>query len=381
MKKSLFVLTLMFVTVAAWAQPEVTKAYNANDDGDYAAAAKYIEEAIENDRAAGKEKTWRYRGNIYLNIVKSEDEQLRNQFPQALGKAQKSYMKALEMGSNYEDVIQAGLQQLRVIAVNSGIADFSSKEYESAIEKFQISKEITNHFDMIDSLAIYNTALSYEKMGNLDSALVGYQRAAEINYNVPTVYMLIASIQRQQGNEDAALQTVKDARKKYPEDEALLREELNYYLSNQMFDEAKSRLNEAIEKNPEDKNLFYALGVVYDELEEDEKAVEAYKSALEIDPDYFDANFNLGILYYNSGVEIIQAAGEIPPSQQKKYEAEVAKAKDIFKKAVPYLEKAKELEPEDENTLRSLMAIYARTNQDEKYKAIQKELGIEPAEK
>jgi len=371
----------MFIALGAWAQPEVTKAYNANDDGDYATAAGYIEEAVNNDRAAGKEKTWRYRGNIYKNIVLSEDEELRNQFPQALSKAHDSYMKALEMGSNYEDVIQGGLQQLRVVAVNSGISDFSAQNYEAAIEKFKISKEIMSHFNVIDSLSIYNTALSYEKMGKLDSALVKYQRAAEINYNVPTVYLLIANIQREQGNEDAAVETIKAARKKYPEDEGLLREELNYYLQNQMYAEAKERLNEAIDKNPEDKNLQYALGVVYDELDEDDKAIEAYKAALAIDSSYFDANFNLGILYYNNGVEIIQAAGEIPPSEQKKYEAEVAKAKKLFSKAVPYLEKAKEMEPDDKNTLRSLMAIYARTNQDAKYKAIQKELGIEPSEK
>lgn len=379
MKKSLFVLSLMFIALGATAQPEVTKAYNANEDGKFETAAGYIEEAIENDRAAKKEKTWRYRGNIYLNIVKSEDEELLQKFPDAISKAHDSYTKALEMGTSYEKEILGALNQLRVAAVNTGIADFSNKEYEDAIDKFQISKQIMERFDVIDSLAIYNTALSYEKLGDTEKAIEGYQMAADIGYNVPGVYMMIANLQRVEGDKEAALETIKEARKEYPDDEGLLREELNYYLENQMFAEAKERLKEAIEKNPDDKNLHYALGVVFDELEEDEQAVKAYQKSLAIDPDYFDANFNLGILHYNNGVEIIQAAGEIPPSEQKKYEAEVAKAKDIFKKAAPYLEKAREIEPKDESTLRSLMAIYARTNQDDKYKDIQKDLGIEPS--
>ena len=36
-------------------------AYNANKEGDFATAATYIEQAIQNPKANVKNKTWRYR--------------------------------------------------------------------------------------------------------------------------------------------------------------------------------------------------------------------------------------------------------------------------------------------------------------------------------
>ena len=48
-------------------------------------------------------------------------------------------------------------------------------------------------------------------------------------------------------------------------------------------------------------------------------------------------------------------------SQEKKeYNAGVAKFKAIFKKSLPYLEKALELQPNDINTLASLKEVYAK---------------------
>ena len=54
----------------AHGQKQVVSAYNANKAGKYADAATYIDEAITVEKAALKEKTWRYRGEIYLNIAK-----------------------------------------------------------------------------------------------------------------------------------------------------------------------------------------------------------------------------------------------------------------------------------------------------------------------
>ena len=46
------------------AQKDVVSAYNANQDGDYLKAAEFIDQAILDEKANVKEKTWRCRGNI-----------------------------------------------------------------------------------------------------------------------------------------------------------------------------------------------------------------------------------------------------------------------------------------------------------------------------
>ena len=85
-------MALAAISFQGLAQKEVVSAYNANKEGDYATAASYIEQAIENPKANVKNKTWRYRGEIYLNI--SKDSTLFAAFPDALTIAKDSYMKA-----------------------------------------------------------------------------------------------------------------------------------------------------------------------------------------------------------------------------------------------------------------------------------------------
>src|SRR5690606_27685069 len=114
--------------------------------------------------------------------------------------------------------------------------------------------------------------------------------------------------------------------------------------------------------------LFSSLGVVYDNMgnadgvpaaqsaEYLKKSEEAYKKALEIKPDYIDALFNLGALHINQGVKITEKANTI--TDNVIYAKEVKKADEHFKIAMPYLEKALELNPSDpamrKNTLLSL---------------------------
>ena len=101
------------------------------------------------------------------------------------------------------------------------------------------------------------------------------------------------------------------------------------------------------------------------------EAIEAYKKALAVKTDYFDANYNLGALYFNQAVQGTNAANDMwkprmtkaESAEQKRLEDE---AKALFETARPYLEAAHAIDAEDLETMRSLKDIYARTGEDEK---------------
>ena len=59
----------------------------------------------------------------------------------------------------------------------------------------------------------------------------------------------------------------------------------------------------------------------------------------------------------------MNAANEI--KDNKKYTAALDEANSIFVKARPYLEKAHEVMPEDESTMRSLRDVYVRLGEDD----------------
>jgi hypothetical protein len=75
---------------------------------------------------------------------------------------------------------------------------------------------------------------------------------------------------------------------------------------------------------------------------------------------YFDAYYNIGALYYNRAVKYIEEANKVPAKEVQKYDDLMAKAAVEFKNALPYMEKADQVKPNDKNALESLKNIYFR---------------------
>ncbi len=367
------VLTLVALAtcVQGYGQKEVVSAYNANKEGDFATAAVYIEQAIENPKANVKNKTWRYRGEIYLNI--SRDSALFAAYPDALVRAKESYFKAQELDArgSYKSEIQVGLGQVQMAASNAGIGNYNSGNYASAGAFFDLGAEIARAFDTTDTMAVYNSALCYEKAEEVDLAIDRYRACADIQYQVPNVFLFISNLYRENGREAEALQTLAEARAMYPREQSLIIEELNIYLSNEEFDKAKENLALAAEQDPTNEILWFSLGSVLDNLGNVDEAIDAYKKALEIKADYFDANYNLGALYFNQAVQGINEANDMWKPRMTKSESQNQKqieddAKALFMTAKPYLEAAHLADEDDLETMRSLRDIYARTGDDEK---------------
>ena len=369
--KNLFTLLALACCVQSFGQKEVVSAYNANKEGDFATAATYIEQAILNPKANVKNKTWRYRGEIYLNI--SNDSALFAAYPDALTRAKDSYMKAQELDSkgSYDDEIRVGLGQVQVAASNTGIGKYNTGDYGSAGAFFDLGAEIASAFDATDTMAIYNSALCYEKAGEVDLAVARYRACADIQYQVPNVFLFISNLYRSNGREAEALETLSEARGLYPREQSLIIEELNIYLTNEEFDKAKENLTLAAEQDPTNEILWFSLGSVLDNLGNAEEAIDAYKKALEVNSDYFDANYNLGALYFNQAVQGINEANDMWKPRMTKTESDKQKAleqsaKDLFETAKPFLEAAHAINEGDLETMRSLRDIYARTGDDDK---------------
>ena len=371
MKQFLMIIGCLF-TISIMGQKEVVSAYNANKDGDYRTASTYIEQAILIEKSKTKEKTWRYRGNIYLNI--SSDSSLAIEYPNALRTAMESFLKAQEFDvkGRYEDEIKLGLAQVQTEANGYGISYYNTNSFDKAGNLFDLASEVARKFEMIDTMAIYNAALCYEKAGLNDLAIDRYKECAEIEYQVPNVFLFISTLYRDAENDEEALKILQEARVTYPREQSLIIEELNIYLTNQDFERAKANLELAAEQDPTNEILWFSLGSVFDNLGNYDDAIIAYKKAIEVKSDYFDANYNLGALYFNKAVLGINKANDMwkprmtktEASKQKKLEDE---SKSMFITARPYLETAFASDPNDIETIRSLKDIYVRTGEDDKF--------------
>ena len=353
-------------------QKEVVSAYNANKDGDYRAASTYIEQAILIDKSNTKDKTWRYRGEIYLNI--SRDTSLTMEYPNALRISMESYLKATELDikGRYEDEIKLGLAQVQLGANGKGISYYNTTSFDLAASSFDLAAEVARTFDIVDTMAVYNSALCYEKADMTDMAIERYRDCADIKYQVPNVFLFISTLYRNSDNDEEALKVLQEARVSYPREQSLIIEELNIYLTNKDFERAKANLELAAEQDPTNEILWFSLGSVFDNLGNYDEAIIAYQKAIVVKSDYFDANYNLGALYFNKAVLGINEANEMwkprmtrtEAANQKKLEED---SKSMFVTARPYLESAFQVDPTDIETIRSLKDIYARTGEDDKF--------------
>ncbi|MFW6310474.1 MAG: hypothetical protein ACOC1D_05160, partial [Prolixibacteraceae bacterium] len=70
------------------------------------------------------------------------------------------------------------------------------------------------------------------------------------------------------------------------------------------------------------------------------------------------------------GVAQIEVANAVPPNENERYQEELEKANVWFKKALPYMERCYELDPDHPMTLESLKNLYYRLQMMDKYNEI-----------
>jgi len=136
-------------------------------------------------------------------------------------------------------------------------------------------------------------------------------------------------------------------------------------------DKAMALTREAVEKDPENKIFRYAYGVFLLKQEDFAGSIEQFEKAVEIDPEYDDATYNLGVAYLNWGVKLKAEA-------DKKAEEAAAAGKEIkedrsyqdkFRSSIPYLEKSAEARQDDAVLWQQLGKVYANLNMVEKSQA------------
>ena len=373
MKRISILLTLLFVSAAAMAQnANRVSAYNYMTDGEFLKAKEPIDAAITHEKTMSDDKTWRYRGQIYTGLAQGDYEGINK--AEAIQTALESYQKSMELDvkDKWKRENVNGMAQAQNIAVNLGINAYNEQNYADAATLFLVGEEAAAGLGVVDTLALYNAGLAAEQAEDYEMALSQYRKATEIGYLEAKMYLYMANLYQRMEDQEGYLAIIQEGRAAYPEDADLIVYELNYYLQNQKFEEAENNLKLALEKEPNNKQLHFSLGVVYDNLDRGDEAVAAYQAAIAIDPNYFDAVYNLGAYYFNQGVEMNNAANEIEDNDEYNKAREAAKG--VFEQARPHLEKAHELDASDTGAIASLQQLYALIGETEKYQEMKAKL-------
>ena len=377
MKKIALLLALNFVAMAAFAQGKnVRRADRSLEDGELKEAKNYIDEAVKHEKTMDDGKTWYTKGRVYKALAFSDDPNFQELADNPFKEAVEAFNKAQKMekeNSTYHLFSGQALQEMWSLKLNEGAELYQEGNYEQAIEAFDKTKVIFPE----DTTGYLYAGVAAMQGGMYEEATKNYYKLLnELDYHHLDVYTSLLWIERNQNDDlEKALDLVREAREKYPDNRDLMKEEINLLITLEQVDEARDKLEQAIEAEPDNPSLHYSLAYLYDETGENEKAVEAYKKAIELNPDYFEANFNLAVYYFNKGVEILKEANNMDlETYQEKGKEIVAKADKFIEKAIPYLEKAHEIQPEDLTVIETLATAYAELNMEEKAEEFNKKI-------
>jgi len=186
------------------------------------------------------------------------------------------------------------------------------------------------------------------------------------------IFKNIALILVEKGKVEEAKAAVAEARVANPEDTSLILTEADLYLKVNDFDTYTKLVNQALANDPNNVDLVYNLGVISANANKIEEAEKYYKKALEINPNYFNANINLAELKLRADEQFVNEMNKLGTSEKdnKRYEVLKAQREKNFKSALPYLEKAYELQPDNDAAKKTLMSVYNALEMTDKYKAL-----------
>jgi len=381
MKKIAFLVVFVFSVALVFAQnSKVQTAINKLKYNELDGAQEAIDLAIKHEKTIEKAKTWKVRGDVYQAIARTTDEKFKALSENPLEIAIESYKKAFELDTKgvYKDEMSNQLKLVGIMMINKGIEGFNKEDYKGALKSFEASLDIDAIVEpgKIDTMIIYNAGIAADRAKDFDKAIKYYGQVASLKFEGSKVYGFMANIETERGDTAKFLDYLKQGVEAYPSDnDALMVTLINHYLNNDESDFALEYLSKAIEKDPTNHTFYFAQGALYDKLKDFDNAKASYDKAVEIKPDYFDAYYNLGALYFNKGADMLKEANNIPPNQQEKYEAAVKESFKELEKALPALEKAHEIDPNEESTMLTLKEIYFKLRNDsDDYMAKYKEM-------
>ena len=397
MKKILLmVLVSVFIATGGYAQKNKrTSAYNYNKEYDseielyklkgqpkdlekaqeaIKLAKENIDAAVNHPKTKEDPKTWLYKGAIYYNLAvlptiisdtAKLDREAAAEAYEALKKA-----KELDVKNKYVDDINVYLQNLYSLYFNEGANNFNEQNYGLAKKNLKRAFDIMKDRGVFDTVAAFYTGLVSYLDKDPKTTVEYMKKCDEVNFNDPRVYVYWNRALKMEGDTAAALDVIKKGRTKYPEELSILLEEAQTYLEKGETEKLKQSLLKAIEKDTANANLYFLLGKTYDDEGQKVEAEKYYKKAIEIKPDFFEAYYNIGAIYNNKASELLKEANDLPLDATEKYNKLTNEANENLKKALPWLEKALELNPKDEYTRRALKEAYTRLKMYDKAKAL-----------
>lgn len=411
MKKALFLAALVLMSAGCFAQKaNVKKAKNLamQETPDFEGARAAINPALTDPETKDLAETWYIAGMIgYKQNEKAMLDQMMGQavdqaaVGQAVMESYQYWLKADELAmvptydkkgnAKYDTKTRQNIAKKMLEyydkqeLVKYGIYLNEQRDYRNAYEAFKMHLGIQDLDMMQDSKmqakmpkdSIYDQYKYYEAIFAVQAemhpeAIAVLEEIKDKDYEATTVNQFL--YQEYVALKDTAkyVEVLQNAVVRFPNEPWFLQNLINHYIFSGQESAAIDYLNQAIEREPGVAQYHLILGNLNENQKNYDEAMKNFDNALAVDPKCADAEAGKGRVFYNQAVKMNEDAAYI--SDAKEYKKALAEMNEMFKKSMPYFEKAHELAPENRDYMITLRTLYYRFDMEAKYNAINEEL-------
>ncbi|MEG2820787.1 MAG: tetratricopeptide repeat protein [Muribaculaceae bacterium] len=145
---------------------------------------------------------------------------------------------------------------------------------------------------------------------------------------------------------------------------------INDYINKSNYAEADKLLDSAIAANPNNAEFYNVKGTLFESQKDTENALKYFAKAIELKPEYAKGQFDVGRYYYNKAIQMRDDVNKLKGTEYQK--AVSSKLNPLYKQALPHLEKAYQLDPENKDAKNALKNIYYFLGDETKLNALEK---------
>ena len=288
-----------------------------------------------------------------------------------------SMAKAYEMDPKQESKIAAiantlsnALREQGEALNNMGHKAEAAQAFMTAFQTLTIVPSTTPNYDYLYNAGMLMTMYASELQG--DEAIAAFKAGEQI-FNVALAaghadavgniyYFLFHCYYGQKSlDREAALANGKEALlagiKKFPKNNLILDGLMNLYTSEEgVGDPAElvQMIENSLKEDPSNYDLWFGRGRVFYALKNFDEGAKSFEKCVELRPNDFEPNFYTGYLIIEKANAAVETLNSNSNLSYDEYEAEYAKINLIYAQAVPWLEKAHEINPNDRGTIEYL---------------------------
>ncbi len=391
MKKYLIVFILGLFIVSCSPQMQISRDI---DQGNLEEAKNQLDVLQEEEGVDEDPDVLLLKADFYMAVYQSEVPEYQELVDEPLSKAHDNIYKAEEISDDVMQIIEIEEKKLMLsqLIFDYGLQYYENQHFAEASENFYKSYKISEDFEDVDTMTLYNAALAAEQAEMTERAQEHYSKLVELELDEPYIYSGLANTYLQQiddisfdiekygafvnayemkGKIDSTYNEVEDESEirsiisyeiDVPRDiaESIMEEEPHRYDEDEI-ERTKNRYNELLEKKeryeeaalagikkgrenyPEDIELIFSEANFYLLTGRTQEAREILDLAIERDPENPSLHFAFGANY------------------EEMYEDELLseeEREEAFEEAVQAYERAIELDDEYVDAYYNLGALY-----------------------